>query len=151
MGIYLYIIGEASGTFTSSINKTLKDGSKVDLIVQAKKKDNPNDKVSPEGVFLSFYLGKEKIGEVGISAIESEMPFLYDLEVKEKYRGQGYGSIILEYCIAKYKVNDLSVSIDNEKAISLYKKHGFKERFKYKEGKETLSYMQIHKRGYANQ
>lgn len=78
------------------------------------------------------------------------MPFLYDFEVKKKYRNNGYGSAILKYCIDKYKVNDLSVSLSNKNAINLYRKFGFKDRFKYKDGSETLLYMQIHKRGYED-
>ena len=148
--IYFDYITETSTISTDVTTFKLKDGSKKPVIVKSKRFSNPNDKISSEGIKLDFYIDGVKIGTTNISGIRTNMPFMYDFEVKKEFRNQGLGSAILEYCIKKYKVNDLSVSPSNKNAISLYKKHGFKKRFDYKDGKETLTYMQIHKRGYED-
>lgn len=150
MGIYLQILQEEGLFDQESVNVQLKDGSKKTLIVRSKSRENKNDKLSSKGVELYIFDNNSRIGKASISGIGSDMPFLYDFEVKQKYRGQGYGSAILDYCIKKYKVNDLSVSINNTSAIRLYEKHGFKKRFNYEDNGDTLVYMQIHKRGYEN-
>lgn len=151
MSLYLSIIGESKkNEGLDSTTFTLKDGTRKTIIVKATSFYNPNDNVSGNGIKLIFLVDNKRIGIANISGIDTDMPFMYDFEVNEKYRGQGYGSAILDYYIKKYKVNDLSVSPSNKNAISLYKKHGFKKRFDYKDGKETLTYMQIHKRGYED-
>ena len=87
---------------------------------------NPNDWVSQTAVSISFYKENNKIGEVSISGIDTESPFIYDLEVSKAYRGNGYGTMIMRYIIDTYKANELVVNADNEPAINLYKKFGFK-------------------------
>lgn len=148
--IYFDYITETSTISTDVTTFKLKDGSKKPVIVKSKRFSNLNDEISSEGIKLDFYIDGVKIGTTNISGIGTNMPFMYNFEVKKEFRNQGLGSAILEYCIKKYKVNDLSVSPSNKGAISLYKKHGFKKRFDYKEGKNTYTYMQIHKRGYED-
>lgn len=75
---------------------------------------------------LAFYLGDIKIGDISISAVDSKNAFLYNFEVKTKYRGKGYGSKILEYVLSHYNVNKLTVAKENNRAIKLYKRYGFK-------------------------
>ena len=87
---------------------------------------NPNDKKSNKAVDLTFYKGRAKIGVASISGYDTNSGFLYDLEVSEKYRGQGYGKYILNYVIHNYNVTDLSVAEDNITAIKLYESFGFK-------------------------
>ena len=122
--IYFDYITETSTISTDVTTFKLKDGSKKPVIVKSKRFSNPNDKISSEGIKLDFYIDGVKIGTTNISGIRTNMPFMYDFEVKKEFRNQGLGSAILEYCIKKYKVNDLSVSPSNKGAISLYKKHG---------------------------
>lgn len=52
--------------------------------------------------------------------------FITPLFVYTKYRGYGLGDILTKDAIKKYKARRLWVFKDNEVAIKLYKKHGFK-------------------------
>ena len=61
------------------------------------------------------------------------------IKVKKKYRGYGFGNILLDICIKKLNANMLLVHDDNEIAFRMYKKHGFKEVGKMNwEGKATI-------------
>lgn len=120
------------------------------LSVKSTTRDNPNDPVSKKGIRLDFYDDGTKIGTASLSAIDTNQPFIYDLEVYPSFRGKGYGDQIVDYLVKHYGANDLAVSGDNEIAKHLYTKHGFKKRFDYQDGKDRLDYMQIHKRGYEN-
>lgn len=53
--------------------------------------------------------------------------FISPLIVSKKYRGMGFGTILLKYAIEKYNCNILTVYDDNEVAIKLYESHGFKK------------------------
>lgn len=99
---------------------------KPELRVVTKHTTNPNDNVSSEAVALNFYDDKDHIGEVYISAVDTEEGFVYNLEVFKKYRGKGYGRQIMEYVLTHYDVTDLTVDLDNKIAINLYKSLGFK-------------------------
>lgn len=100
--------------------------SEKDFDVKIKNTENPNDSLSKKAINLKFYLDNKFIGEASISAIDTPNGFLYDFEVEKKYRGKGYGKRILKYILKNYKVTDLTVTVDNEIAINLYKKCGFK-------------------------
>lgn len=104
------------------------------------KRDNPNDHDSPTGVKLTFFdINKNKVGEASISAIDTPNGFLYDVEVFEKYRGQGYGNSIMQYVLKHYKVTELTVEKGNTVAMSLYKKFGFHRAIDFKEnGKDMI-------------
>jgi len=52
--------------------------------------------------------------------------FITPLFVYPKYRGYGLGDILTRDAVKKYKARRLWVFKDNEVAIKLYKKHGFK-------------------------
>ncbi len=69
------------------------------------------------------------------------------LAVKKEHQGKGYGKLLLKTFIdicRKEKVEKISleVSLENKKAINLYKKSGFKEigirRRYYKDGTDAL-------------
>lgn len=66
------------------------------------------------------------IGNVFINSTK-EKGFITNLEVKKEYRRQGFGDMLLNDAIKKYKAKDLTVNIDNEVAIKMYEKHGFKK------------------------
>lgn len=128
-----------------------KSSEKVDTInvndekldVYRKVSENPNDPVGKEAHDLAFYLDNTKIADISISAVDSNKAFLYNFEVKKSYRGKGYGSAILKYVLSHYKVNELTVAKDNEGAIKLYKRFGFKSNKTFKEDKRTMIDMKI--------
>lgn len=97
-----------------------------ELRVEATESNNPNDSQSSKAVELTFYLGNDKVGEAAVSGYDTGAGFLYDLEVVKRFRGKGYSKQILDYVMKNYSVTDLSVADDNEVAISLYEKFGFK-------------------------
>ena len=100
-------------------------GEKVEIC--KKISENPNDPVGKEAHDISFYFENgKKFGEISISAVDSNKAFLYNFEVKEEYRGKGYGTEILKYVLRNYKVNELTVDKSNTRAINLYKRFGFK-------------------------
>ena len=109
-------IQESSSTKIAGSNLTVR---KIDTT-------NPNDSVSTKAVKLNFYDGKDRVGTAGVSGYDTRKGFLYDLEVMKKYRGKGYGKHILDYVIKNYSVTDLSVAADNDVAINMYKKAGFR-------------------------
>lgn len=80
------------------------------------------------GIEVAFYDKGTCIGQAGAVAYKRKPnSFLFNLEVKEEYCGQGYGTAIVAYMIEKYDVRYLYVEKNNEVAIRLYKKFGFKE------------------------
>lgn len=63
---------------------------------------------------------------------ELSLAYIYDIAILKEYRGQGLGSYLLQSCIKGLKeknidIASLSVTGDNERALELYKKIGFKE------------------------
>lgn len=58
--------------------------------------------------------------------------FLDELFIREKYRGQGAGSLAVKFVISEapnhgVKALHLEVELTNDKALALYRRHGFKE------------------------
>lgn len=62
--------------------------------------------------------------DVGYINIEKDDNHITDIVVLSKYRGKGYGKILLNKCIEE-GCNELEVTTDNKIAISLYKSFGF--------------------------
>ena len=150
-GIPMYMShSKQANTFTIGVSKNNVEITEGTLSVKSTPRDNPNDPMSKKGVKLDFYDNGTKVGTASLSAIDTDQPFIYDLEVNKELRGKGYGNQIVDYLVKNYGANDLAVSGDNEIAKHLYEKHGFKKRFDYPDGKDRLDYMQIHKRGYEN-
>ena len=87
MSLYLSIIGESKkNEGLDSTTFTLKDGTRKTTIVKATSFYNPNDSVSGNGIKLVFLIDNKRIGIANISGIDTDMPFMYDFEVNEKYR-----------------------------------------------------------------
>ena len=63
--------------------------------------------------------------------------WIEDLYIKEDYRGHGIGDMFMKFITDKYKncIFRLEVEEENEKAVALYKKHGF----------ENLPYVEMKK------
>lgn len=129
-----------NGALTETATKT-KSGLKV----TTRNTTNPNDSVSTKAVALNFYDGKDHIGEVYISAVDTKEGFIYNLEVFKKYRGKGYGRKIMEYVLDNYDATDLTVDPDNEIAIKLYKSLGFKFKRKIKDPTDGAEVLWFHR------
>ena len=97
-----------------------------EIEVYRKESINPNDPVGKEAHDLAFYMEGKKIADISISAVKSKVAFVYNFEVKPKYRNQGIGSAIFKYVMSKYHINELTVDKTNTGAIKFYKRFGFK-------------------------
>ena len=93
-----------------------------------KKEDLP-DVQTGEAFKVTFYDNGEYVGEASVSDDYDgdKLCFAYNIEVKKDLRGQGYGTKIMKHMIDKYHVKSLQVAPDNDVAIHLYKKLGFKK------------------------
>lgn len=115
----------------------MNESHQNEIIVKVKETTNPNDGESNKAVELTFYLGNQKIGEAGVSGYDTGKGFLYNMEVEKPYRGRGYGKYILNYVMQYYSVTDLSVAVDNDTAIHLYEKAGFRRKKTFRSNGEN--------------
>jgi ribosomal protein S18 acetylase RimI-like enzyme len=69
-------------------------------------------------------LNGEKIGRLLVTR-EEKNTFLVDIAILHNFRGQGFGSFLLERLKAEAEIIGLSVYKTNFGAIKLYEKHGF--------------------------
>lgn len=100
---------------------------------------NPNDPESQEAVDIKFTNDAgEQIGEASVSAVDTDHAFLYNVEVFEAYRGNGYGKAIIEYCLSHYRITELTVEPTNTTAIKLYEQYGFKKYMDWEENGRKL-------------
>lgn len=78
---------------------------------------------------IYVYLDEEKIvGFIQVTCLYETMDIV-NLVVDPDYRRRGIGSLLLDYVISEFdlvKLITLEVRVDNEAAINLYKKFGFK-------------------------
>lgn len=95
---------------------------------------------NPFSRYLVYLLDEKIIGYLNYYYIYDRIE-IANFNVLEKYQKNGYGKSLLEYLISKYenvvKNITLEVRIDNQKAISLYEKEGFRKvgmRKNYYEG-----------------
>lgn len=72
---------------------------------------------------LELFDGDVKIGEAEVD-IDGKM--LSRLTIYEPYQNKGYGTAIVKTLIKDYGINCLWVNADNDKAIHVYEKCGFK-------------------------
>lgn len=92
-----------------------------------KTRTTPKSYSNGAGIEVAFFENGEMIGKAYTADFLNEKnSFLHGVEVVEKFRNKGYGSAILDYMINKYDVSRLYVDCDNDIAIQLYKKFGFK-------------------------
>lgn len=73
---------------------------------------------------LELFNGDTKIGEAEVD-IEGKM--LSRLTIYEPYQGNGYGTEIVKKLCAEYGITCLWVNADNNRAIHVYEKCGFKK------------------------
>lgn len=75
---------------------------------------------------IDIMKGSEKIGTAEISGNE-----LCRFNLYEPYQDMGYGQKALEQFIEKYHITKLCVASDNDRAIHVYEKAGFKKTKPY--------------------
>ena len=73
---------------------------------------------------LELFDGDVKIGEAEVD-IDGKM--LSRLTIYEPYQNNGYGTAIVKALIKDYSINCLWVNADNDRAIHVYEKCGFKK------------------------
>ena len=76
--------------------------------------------------YIYFYYDGKIRGQFTIAADR----YVYDLEIYEEYRGQGYGNLMIKEMVDRFS-NDVkrplwwAVEDKNAPAVHLYKKYGF--------------------------
>lgn len=73
---------------------------------------------------LELFDGDTKIGEAEVD-IKGRM--LSRLNIYEPYQNKGYGTKIVKELTDKYNLNILWVNADNDRAIHVYEKYGYKK------------------------
>ncbi|WP_294155790.1 GNAT family N-acetyltransferase [uncultured Clostridium sp.] len=86
--------------------------------------------------FSVFLCVKYKYVGYGQIILSNGLYTIVNFGIIKEYRGQGYGTILLNYLIELCKINDIDdiyirVEKDNYKAVSLYNKVGFRECTSY--------------------
>lgn len=98
---------------------------------------------------VSAFLADEMVGDLGVTSVRPHIKYLHraylGMSIRHEFTGKGLGSHMLEIALDQAGKNgfeqvELGVFDDNERAIGLYKKFGFKEygrsprAFKLKDG-----------------
>lgn len=104
---------------------------------------------SHQDMMIGAFINNELAGNTNISCVGNYSKLkhraVFGICIKEKYWNKGIGNILIKEIIEQakqigYEQIELGVFSDNEKAIALYKKHGFevwgntKNAFKLKDG-----------------
>ena len=111
----------------SSLDANFKKKDKIKLSNLRMESRQRNDE--GKSLVLSWYNDKEFVATVLVDTIPASDGYKWfgSFRVSKKYRGSGLGDQIMDLIISsKYKAGALSVYKDNEVAINLYRKHGFK-------------------------
>lgn len=66
--------------------------------------------------------------KIGTAEVEISNKMLSRLDIFEPYQNQGYGTKIVKKLIDEYGIGSLWVNADNERAIHVYEKCGFKKK-----------------------
>lgn len=89
-------------------------------------------KIHDKAYTFEAWAGNELVGLIAVycNNFNEGQAFITNVSVMERYSNKGIASTLLKKCIRCVKVQAfknivLSVDANNEKAISLYKKHGF--------------------------
>ncbi len=114
------------------IREAIKDDkgniNKLGMLLTKKFEDTNNfyNDIYDKTKKIYVYTVNEKVvAFINLTIVEQEIEILY-IVVEEGYRKNGIASMLLNYILNKYKCNFfLEVSVDNIKAINLYKKFNF--------------------------
>lgn len=88
---------------------------------------------------------KDQIGHAFVYHTKKDKGFIFNINVDPKYRGKGYGKILLDDCVKKYGGYDLTVDCDNKIAVNMYLKYGFKVVKTFKNGNKEQYWMKLEK------
>lgn len=118
-------------------NKEDSRAAKKDIIFESELK---KDRIRDDWVYWVAESGRNLVGLVGIVDSKAGSPWIAWLGVKKSHQGKGVGKKLLEHAIAeakKRKAKQLLVEGGTlpmfKKANSLYRKYGFKDKFKIKD------------------
>ena len=117
-----------------SINKTKIGKAKVFLGQCIKTNDHGFYQIelyNPEEDCLEnflFLINQEQEDPDIIASACIENSYIYSFIVDSDYRGMGYGERFLKFAIEQCGVSQLIVAKNNEIALNLYRKPGFKEK-----------------------
>ncbi|OPJ56636.1 GNAT family N-acetyltransferase [Clostridium oryzae] len=104
---------------------------------------------SSRNVMIGAFVNNELAGNASISCLRNYIKLkhrvAFGIAIKKEYWNKGIGNALIKEIIGQakqigYEQIELGVFLDNEKAIALYKKHGFevwgstKNAFKLKDG-----------------
>lgn len=78
-------------------------------------------------IYREIELYEDGIKKIGEAEIDVANNMLSRLTIYEPYQNKGYGTKVVKWLIEEYGINCLWVNADNEKAIHVYEKCGFKK------------------------
>jgi len=90
---------------------------------------------------VELFIGNTKVGE---AEIEVTKRMLSRFVIYEPYQNKGYGTRILKELMRMYMLTNLWVEADNDRAIHIYEKLGFKKT------KSTMYLMEVNADGDSN-
>lgn len=137
MSIYGYMIetnlkSSIDNDFKSKGKKSLSDFKKEKISKEVLNKYKQNAKflrhIDPKDNGYLFLDKNNIVAVVSVSKVEkdgNEYNWITAIEVSKEYRGYGLGIQLLDLSVKELKGNALTVAIDNEVAIRMYKKYGF--------------------------
>lgn len=109
------------------IKEVENEDFKLNMFLNEHNIDKPIN--SPFSSNVVYKINDLIIGYLNYSIIY-EKAEINNIFILEQYRNQGIGSKLIEYLLEKCKICEnitLEVRKDNERALRLYKKYGFKE------------------------
>lgn len=125
----------------SSINKLLKKDNHIKGLIEWYRKAGRKGEVSicKEDDIITGYIIVNKEGKIG------------PLYISKKYRGYGASNTLVNDAVNKFGGKELGVYKDNEIAIRLYKKFGFKKKETSTEEKTGEKYLKMVKESYIEE
>lgn len=72
-----------------------------------------------------YILGGNNEYIIGSAQINIDTKEISDFSIYEKYRDKGYGTILINFAINSFGINNLVVLEDNKRAIKFYSNKGF--------------------------
>lgn len=123
---------ENNDFFREWIIEEWKHHNTVDSIYQLKIIEPSELKFKENEEYYKILLNNKMVGFIGIQNYDKEI-YLYRFYIKDKYRNNGIGTIVLNKIIelAKTQNKDMSLEVIGENvAIDLYERLGFKTHYR---------------------
>ena len=102
----------------------LKENKRTHSYISEDYWDNHFEDVKKEILKAEIYVYKEKEKISGFIGLSNT--YIAGIFVKTEKQSMGIGRKLIQYCQSKYPELMLSVYVKNKRAITFYKKHGFK-------------------------